>query len=180
MDQKHTNYSALRNRCRKVITNFRVNSRRLPSTRLTFQLCHMSHERETQDFIPDNIHFESPPPHDTRTTQNVPEEPTVHDRTPSTVIEGDLDIVIPASVSQRHPSPAVEPPSVEESTWLGPVNGTQETAQSGAAVQMRAGLEHLVGFLMSIEVLLLMYSKGARRYGQFLCYADTTSGIHQK
>jgi len=116
----------------------------------------MSHERETQDFIPDNIHFESSPSHDTSTTQNVPEEPTVHDQTPSTAIEGDLDLVIPASVSQRDPSPAVEPPSVEESTWLGPVNGTQGTALSGAAVQMRAGLEHLVGLLMSIEVLPLI------------------------
>ncbi|GAB7340361.1 hypothetical protein MBLNU457_6806t1 [Dothideomycetes sp. NU457] len=113
--------------------------------RMSLQLCHMIHERATQNFIPDDIHFGSSPPEDTAPAHNQPDAHSVHDRTPSTVIEGDLAIHVAASAVQREdPSPIAEPPAEEESTWLGPVEGTQGSAQSVAAVQMRSGLQHMV------------------------------------
>lgn len=132
---------------------------------MSLKLCHMIHERATQDFIPDDIHFESSPPQDTAPAHMQPEVHSVHDQTPSTVIDGDLDIHVAASavereepssiakppaeeesnaVERKYPSSIPEPPAEEESTWLGPVEGSQRSAQSVAAVQMRSGLQHLV------------------------------------
>lgn len=120
--------------------------------RMSLQLCHMNHERATQDFIPDDIHFGSSPPQATAPARNEPHEHTVHDRTPSTIFEGDLDIHAAASAMDREdPSSVAEPPAEEESTWLGPVEGTQGSTQSAAAVQMRSGLQHLVSILYLLQ-----------------------------
>jgi len=170
MDKKHADISAFRNGRSQVGCIFRkVKYRMLTRDRMSFQLCHMIHERATQDSIPHDIHFGSSPPQDTAPTHDHPDEHNVDDRTPSTVIEGDLDRDVAASAVERAaPSPVAEPPAEEESTWLGPVEGTQGSAQSVAAVKMRSGLEHLVSHITFVAALLLIDEIGSSREGRFL------------
>lgn len=114
----------------------------------------MKPQQDDVDYIPRDVHFETLPAQETASIELG--EPEVQACTPTTIVEGDLDVVTSPYADRRDVQNSVpdsglleesadprasEPQAIESAVD----ESTQASPQSDAAKQMKTGLQSMVG-----------------------------------